>query len=56
MEPRISPNLEAQVDVFGGISRREQGKPILAKEVMSYEMTATSPCFRKVDQETFKPY
>ena len=38
MEPRILPNLKAQVDVFGGISRREQGKPILAKEVVSNEV------------------
>ncbi len=35
MEPRISPDLEAQVGVFGSISRRERGKPILGKEVVS---------------------
>jgi len=32
MEQRILPNLKAQVDVFGSISRKEEGKAILRKE------------------------
>jgi hypothetical protein len=38
MEPRISPNLEAHVDVFRSISRKEGRKAILRKEVVSYEV------------------
>jgi len=32
MEQRILPNLKAQVDVFGSISRKEEGEAILRKE------------------------
>jgi hypothetical protein len=43
MEPRISPNLEAHVDVFGRVSRKEEGKAILRKEAMSYEVREKEP-------------
>jgi len=42
MEPRISPNLKAHVSVFGSISRKEEGKAIVRKEVVSYEVTRTN--------------